>query len=81
MEVYRNEKLASVDDIVLVAVLEGTPDLTSELSRHPLSKSTMADNVIQHLTSADILGDHIVVMLMDDHLAHAADVRVVEEHT
>ena len=40
----------------------------------------MADDVVEHLASADVLEDHVIVVLVDDHLSHAADVRVVEEH-
>lgn len=40
----------------------------------------MADDIVEHLTAVDILENHVVVMLVDDHLAHAADVRVVKEH-
>lgn len=69
-----------MDDVVLVAVLQRTPDLAGKLSRDPLTETTMADDVVQHLTSTDILENHVVVMLMHDHLSHATNVRVVEEH-
>lgn len=37
----------------------------------------MADNVVEHLAPVDILKDHIVVVLMDYHLAHAADIGMI----
>ena len=40
----------------------------------------MADDVVEHLASADVLEDHVIVVLVDDHLPHTADIRVVEEH-
>jgi len=40
----------------------------------------MANDIIEHLSTVDILKDHVVVVLVDDHLSHAADVGVVEEH-
>lgn len=69
-----------MDDIVLVAVIQRASDLPRELSRYPLSQPPMADNIIQHLTTVHILKHHIVMMLMDDHLPHTADVWVVKQH-
>ena len=40
----------------------------------------MTDNIIQHLTPIDVFEYHVVVMLVDDHFAHAANVGMVEEH-
>jgi len=40
----------------------------------------VTDDVVEHLTTVDIFEYHVVMMLMDDHLTHAADVRVMEEH-
>ena len=68
-----------MDDVVLVAVVEGASDLPCKLAGYALAQSTMADDVIEHLASVDILKDHVVVMLMDDHFTHAADVGVVEQ--
>lgn len=38
----------------------------------------MADDVVEHLTAVDVFEYHVVVMLVDNHFSHAADVRVVE---
>lgn len=40
----------------------------------------MCDDVVEHLAAVDVLEEHVVVVLMDDHLAHAADVRMVQQH-
>ena len=40
----------------------------------------MANNVVEHLTTVDILEDHVIVVLVNDHFPHAADVRVVKKH-
>jgi len=69
-----------VDDVVLVALVDGTGDLAGKLSGDALTEAAMANNVIEHLAAVDILKDHVVVVLVDDHLSHAADVGVVEEH-
>ena len=67
-------------DIVLMAVLERASDLPRELPRHAFSQATVADNIVQHLAAIDIFEDHIVMMLVDDHLSHPTDVGVVEKH-
>ena len=67
-------------DVVLVAVVERATNLPRELARNPFAEAAMADDVVEHLASADILEDHVIVVLVNDHLPHAADVRVVEEH-
>lgn len=69
-----------MDDVVLVAVVDGAGDLPGKLSGDALAEAAVADDVVEHLAAVDILEDHVVVVLVDDHLAHAADVRVVEEH-
>ena len=40
----------------------------------------MTDDVVEHLAAVNVLEDHVVMVLVDDHLAHAADVGMVEEH-
>jgi hypothetical protein len=39
----------------------------------------VTNDIVQHLVTVDILKDHIVMMSMNDHLSHAADIRVVEK--
>ena len=70
----------SMHDVVLVAVVESAADLPCELARNALPEPSVADDVVEHLAPAHVLEDHVVVMLMRDHLAHAADVGVVQEH-
>ncbi len=66
--------------VVLVAIVQSTPYLPRELACDPLPQSTMTDDVVEHLAPANVLEDHVVVVLVDDHLTHAANVGVVEEH-
>lgn len=40
----------------------------------------MADDIVEHLAPIDILENHVVMVLMDDHLAHPAYVRVIQKH-
>jgi hypothetical protein len=37
------------------------------------------DDVVEHLAAVDVFKDHVVVMRIDEHGFHAADVRVMEE--
>ena len=69
-------------DVVLVAILEHAPDLTHKLPRDIFPWATVADDIVQHLTTIDVFENHVVVVLMDDHLElpHATDVGVVEKH-
>lgn len=39
----------------------------------------MADDVVKHLPAVYVLKHHVVMMLMHNHIAHAAYVRVVEQ--
>ena len=69
-----------MNDVVLMAVVERTADLARKLACDALAQATVADDVVEHLAATDVLEDHVVVVLVDNHLPHAADVRVVEEH-
>lgn len=39
----------------------------------------MGDDIVEHLSPAHVLGHHVVVVLVNDHLTHAAYVRVVKQ--
>ena len=70
----------SMNDVVEMTILQCTPNLPGKFSRNPLPQSSVTDDVVQHLTSIDILENHIVVMLVDYHLSHATNVGMVEKH-
>ena len=40
----------------------------------------MTYDIIQHLATVDVFEYHVVVMLVNDHFAHAAHIWVVQEH-
>ena len=69
-----------MNNVVLVAVVERAPYLTGELACDALAQAAVADDVVEHLATADVLEHHVVVVLVYDHLAHATDVGVVEQH-
>ena len=79
----RNENILDLQvpmyDAIPMTILQRRADLPRELPRHAFSKSSMRDDVIEHLSAVDVLEDHVVVVRVDDQLAHAADVRVVEQ--
>lgn len=76
----KRRQRTSMHHIVLMTILQRAPNLPRELPCYPLAQLPMADDIIKHLPAADVLRDHIIMVLVHDHLAHAADVRVVEEH-
>lgn len=69
--------LTSVDDIVLMAVVQSAAYLPGELTCHPFPQPTMADDIVKHLATIHVLEHHIIVMLVDDHLSHTADIWVM----
>lgn len=70
----------TMDDVVAVQVVECTANLASKLACDAFAQSTVADDVVEHLTAVDVLKDHVVMMLMDNHLTHPTYVGVVEQH-
>jgi hypothetical protein len=66
-----------MNNTVQVAVFQRTPNLPRELPGHSLAEPPVADDVVQHLSSIHVLKDHIVVMLVNDHLSHSTDIRVI----
>lgn len=70
----------AVNNIVLVAIIQCTTNLPCEFACHPFPEPSVADDIIKHLTAVDIFEDHVVMMLVNNHFAHSADVWVVEEH-
>ena len=67
----------SVNNIVLVTVIQRATYLPGELAGYSLPQPAMADDVVEHLASVDILEQHVPVVVCPDNIAHAADVRVV----
>ena len=66
--------------IVEVTIHQRAPYLPCELPRNTLAQTTMANDIVQHLTAIDILRNHVIVVLMDYHLAHSTDIRMVKKH-
>jgi hypothetical protein len=70
----------SVNDVVPVAVLERAANLSGEFAGDAFAEAAMGDDVVEHLAAIHEFEDHVVVCRLDDELAHAADVRMEEEH-
>jgi hypothetical protein len=66
-----------MNNTVQVAVFQSTPNLPRELPGNSLTKPSMADDVVQHLSSVHVFKDHIVVVLVNDHLSHSTDIRMI----
>lgn len=70
----------TMNHIIAVTIVECTANLARKLACDTFAQSTVADDVVEHLAAAHVLEDHVIMMLMDDHFAHAADVGMVEKH-
>ena len=58
-------------------------DCTSYLPRKPSGRAFLeasVTDVVKHLSSVDVLTNRVIMMQMNDHLAHATDVGMVEKH-
>ena len=69
-----------MDDGVTMAVLQSASNLSRKLAGSPFPQPAVGDDVIEHLTTVNELEDHVVMMCVDDHLPHTADVGMVQEH-
>lgn len=69
-----------MDNVILVAVFERGPDLTSKLPSGAFAETTVRDNVIEHLSPVDVFEYHVVVARMGDDFTHPADIRMIEKH-
>ena len=69
-----------MNDVVEMAIFQCTANLSRKFSRYAFPQSTVTDDIVQHLTSIDILENHIIVMLMDYHFTHTTYVGMIEKH-
>lgn len=68
----------SVDDAIAVTIIEGTCNLTAELSGLLLFQTTMCDDIVEHLTAIDIFEEHVPVIVSPLYISHAAYIWVIE---
>jgi hypothetical protein len=68
-----------VHDVIFMTILQRASDLPCELPCNALPQSTMADYIVKHLPAIYVLEYHVVMVLMHNHIAHTAYVRVVEQ--
>lgn len=69
-----------MNDVIPMAVIQRAANLPRELPSHSFAQAPMTDNVIQHLAAVDVFENHIIMVLVNDHLSHATDIRMVEKH-
>ena len=68
-----------MDDIVVMTITEYTAYLPRKLSGCAFPEASMTDDVVGRLAAVDVPTNHVIMMLMNDHLVHAKDVRMEEE--
>ena len=74
-----DEVLTPMDDIVVMTITECTAYLPCKPSSCAFLEASMADDVVEHLATVDVLANHVIMMLMNDHLTHTTDVGMVEK--
>lgn len=68
-----------MDDTITVAVVERTGYLARELAGLFFLELAVRDDVVKHLTTIDILKQHIPVVVCTDNIPKSTNVGVVEE--
>ena len=63
-----------------MTITECTAYLPRKLLGHAFPEASVADDVVEHVSTIDVLEDHVIMILLNDHLAHATYVGMVEEH-
>ena len=76
---WMDEVLTQMDNIVVMTITECTTYLPRKLPGRGVREATVAD-VVEYLATIDVLENHVIIFLVNDHLMHAADVGMVEEH-
>ena len=71
----------TMDDVVTMTILQSGANLSRELSCNPLTEATVRYYVVKHLTTVNVLEDHIIMVLVNDHLPHTTNVRVMQKKT
>lgn len=71
--------LTPMHNIIFMTIIQCAANLPGEPPGDPLLQAAMGYNIIEHLPTLHVLENQVVVVLMSDHLAHAANMRVVEE--
>ena len=69
----------SVNDAIPMAIIQSTCYLAAKLPSLFLLQPAMRDDVVQHLTSIDILKQHVPMVIGTHHISHCADIRVIEQ--
>ena len=57
-----------------MTIVQGTQDLSSELSSVLFSQFSVAYNVIEHLSAVDIFEEEVEMTLCDDDVSHSTNV-------
>ena len=77
---WMDEVLTPMDDIVVMTITECTTYLPRKLPGHAFLEAFVVDDVVEHLATIYVLENHVIIFLVNDHLAHAANVGMMEEH-
>ncbi|KAI7498668.1 protein kinase [Hortaea werneckii] len=68
-----------MNDAIPVAIIECTCNLAPEFAGLLLFQPAVTDDVVQHLSTVDILKEHVPVVVGSYDIAHTTDVRMVDK--
>lgn len=81
--VFANENIfdfeVPMNDAISVTVIQGARNLATEFASLLLLKLAVGYNIVEHLAAVDVLEQHIPVIIRSNDIAHAADMRMVEQ--
>ena len=62
-----------------MTIVQGTQDLSGELSGVLFSQLSVAYNVIEHLSAVDVFKEEVEMTLCNDHVSHSTNVWMSEQ--
>jgi hypothetical protein len=68
-----------MNDVIFVTILQRASNLPCELPCNALAEATIFGDIVEHRAAVYVFKYHVIMVLMDDHLAHAAYVWMVEQ--
>lgn len=69
-----------MDDGVSVTVVKSRGDLASKFPSMLLFEFAMGNDIVEHLSSVDVLQDHVIMMRQDHNFVQADNVWMMKDH-
>ena len=75
----RVDWLTPMNDRIGVTVFQSAAHLSRKLARTPFPQATVTYDVVEHLSAIDILEHHVMMIWVDVHALHPANVWVMQQ--